>query len=65
METSTKEKTKLEKILFVMSIFGLVAVFIYVMFIWSHLPETIPRHFNFKGSRTDSAEKVTFSCCLL
>lgn len=44
-----KEKTKLEKVLFTMSILGLIAMFIYVMLIWSELPETIPRHFNFKG----------------
>jgi uncharacterized membrane protein len=46
---SIKAKTKLEKVLLILSIFGIVAMFVYVMLIWPHLPETIPRHFNFKG----------------
>jgi uncharacterized membrane protein len=44
-----KAKTKLEKVLLMLSIFGIVAMFVYVILIWPYLPETIPRHFNFKG----------------
>jgi uncharacterized membrane protein len=46
---SIKAKTKLEKVLLMLSIFGIVAMFVYVILIWPQLPETIPRHFNFKG----------------
>ncbi|MGX1901925.1 uncharacterized protein DUF1648 [Thermolongibacillus altinsuensis] len=49
MLASIKEKTKSEKVLLMLSIFGLVAMFVYVTLIWSELPETIPRHFNSKG----------------
>lgn len=43
------EKKKIENVLLTLSIIGLSAMFIYVIFIWEHLPDTIPRHFNFKG----------------
>jgi uncharacterized membrane protein len=46
---SIKAKTKVEKVLLMLSIFGIVAMFVYVMLIWPQLPETIPQHFNFKG----------------
>jgi uncharacterized membrane protein len=49
VKASIKAKTKLEKVLLMLSIFGIVAMFVHVILIWPQLPETIPRHFNFKG----------------
>lgn len=46
---SVEKKKKIENVLLTLSIIGLSAMFIYVIFIWEHLPDTIPRHFNFKG----------------
>jgi uncharacterized membrane protein len=46
---SLKARTKLEKVLLILSMFGIVSMFVYAIWIWPQLPETIPSHFNLKG----------------